>query len=127
MKYLFAQWSALVLKLKKHPVCIFLDYDGVLAPIADTPQQALMSKTMKHVLRGLANNSACILAVITGRSIEDIKHTIKIKNIIYAGNHGLEFGNLQTTFKIPVSSKYKIILKEIKNRLTKNVTTRPLK
>lgn len=123
MQYLFAQWSKLSHKLHSKKVCIFLDYDGTLTPITKTPQQALLSKETKRILKNLAQNPRCILVIISGRSLSNIKKMVGIKNIIYVGNHGLEFGDLHTAFRFPISSRYKIILKQIKNNLINELAT----
>ena len=118
MQYVFAQWPKLKRKLQSKQVCIFLDYDGTLTPITKTPQQAILSKEMKRTLKILAQNPHCILIVISGRALSNLKKMIRLKNIIYIGSHGLEFGDLHTAFSIPISLKYKTILKQIKNKLS---------
>ena len=117
MQYLFAKWPELSLKIKNHHVCVFLDYDGVLAPITNIPCQAVIPKETKHILRRLVDKSNLTLAIVSGRSIKNIKGMVKIKNIIYAGNHGLEVGDLQTSCEIPVSLRYKTELKRVKKEL----------
>lgn len=117
MQYLFTQWPKLKRKLQGKLVCIFLDYDGTLTQITKTPQQAVLSKEVKRTLKLLAQNPRCILIVISGRALNNLKKIIRIKNIIYVGNHGLEFGDLRTAFSVPISLKHKTILKQIKNEL----------
>src|SRR4030067_3212226 len=117
MQYLFVKWPEFSLKIKNHHVCIFLDYDGVLAPITDIPCQVVIPKETKHILRRLVDKSNLTLAIVSGRSIKNIKGMVKIKNIIYAGNHGLEVGDLQTSCEIPVSLRYKTKLERVKKEL----------
>lgn len=117
MQDLLVKWPELSLKIKNNYICIFLDYDGVLAPIAATPCQAILPKKTKCILKQLISKSNLTLAIISGRSIKNIVGMVKIKNIIYAGNHGLEFGNSQTTFEVPVSLQYKIEFKQLKKEL----------
>lgn len=118
MHYLFDKWPELSLKIKDHHICIFLDYDGVLAPIADTPNQAVLPKITKCILKKLSCKPNFTVAIISGRSIKNIIDMVKIKkNLVYAGNHGLEFGNSQTTFEIPLALQYKSEFKQLKKEL----------
>lgn len=71
-------------------VYLFLDYDGTLVPIADTPAKAVIPKRTKEILRGLALGGGCKLAVISGRSLKDIKKMVGVRGIVYSGNHGFE-------------------------------------
>jgi len=71
-------------------VYLFLDYDGTLVPIADTPGKAVIPKGTKDLLRRLALDGGCRLAVISGRSLKDIKKMVGVRGIVYSGNHGLE-------------------------------------
>lgn len=122
MQNLLAKWSELSIKIKNHYICVFLDYDGVLTPITNTPCQAVLPKKIKCILKQLARKSNLMLAIISGRSIKNIMDMVKIKNIIYAGNHGLEFGDSQTTFELPLSLQYKTGLKQLKSELTNRLT-----
>ena len=77
--------------LKSSPVRILiLDFDGTLAPIVNTPEEASLSREMKNALEGLSSKKDLYLAILSGRSLEDLKKKVNIKNIIYGGTHGLE-------------------------------------
>ncbi len=69
---------------------LFLDFDGTLAPIVKTPQEAYLDSSVKKILKKISENKNFILGIISGRTIKDVKKRVGIKNILYAGNHGLE-------------------------------------
>ena len=70
---------------------MLLDYDGTLAEITKHPNHTLMSDAMAKIMKELAENPKIFLAVISGRSLDELKMKIGIEeNIIYSGNHGLE-------------------------------------
>jgi trehalose 6-phosphate phosphatase len=69
---------------------LFLDFDGTLAPIARAPALARLNPEMRAILQSLANDGHHVLAIVSGRSLTDLKRLVKIPEIIYAGNHGLE-------------------------------------
>lgn len=69
---------------------IFLDFDGTLAPIADSPRLAQLPLGTRATLERLARCGGCTLGIISGRSLEDVRRRVGIDGLIYAGNHGLE-------------------------------------
>lgn len=117
MKYLFSHWNKLKNRLSDKSILLFLDYDGTLTPIAETPEKAVISREAKDLLNRLSKKSYCSVAIISGRSLSDIKTIVGIKDIIYAGNHGLEIEGPKIKFESPVSLRYKRILEHIKDDL----------
>jgi alpha,alpha-trehalose-phosphate synthase [UDP-forming]/trehalose-phosphatase len=75
-------------RIPKNNVFLFLDYDGTLTPIVNRPENAFLSERMHAILMKLNENIP--IAIISGRSINDIKQRINIEKMIYAGNHGAE-------------------------------------
>nr|BAH28884.1 trehalose-6-phosphate synthase alpha [Polypedilum vanderplanki]BAH28886.1 trehalose-6-phosphate synthase alpha [Polypedilum vanderplanki] len=73
-----------------HKLALLLDYDGTLAPIAPHPDLATLPQETKNVLHRLSNLNEVYIAVISGRSVENVKNMVGIEGITYAGNHGLE-------------------------------------
>jgi trehalose-phosphatase len=68
---------------------IFLDFDGVLAPIVSHPDDAYPPETTREVLRGLVERYA-LVGVISGRAGDDVRARIAVDGIVYVGSHGLE-------------------------------------
>jgi trehalose 6-phosphate phosphatase len=66
------------------------DFDGVLAPIVDDPDDPLPTPENKRALRRLDAHPATVVAVISGRSLADLRPRVGMENLVYAGNHGLE-------------------------------------
>ena len=71
-------------------LCLLLDYDGTLAPHGSHPDLTVLPPATKEVLQRLADMPEVFVSVITGRCIPDIKAKVNIKNITYAGNHGID-------------------------------------
>lgn len=113
MRYLFSDWPKISKKLRNHHLCIFLDYDGTLAPITKLPNLAKLPEKTKEVLQSLVATHACHVAMVSGRQINNLYSLVGIKDIIYAGNHGLEVSALGSKIKIPVSLAYKKLIKSI--------------
>jgi trehalose-phosphatase len=71
-------------------ILLFLDYDGTLTPIAARPEMAVLSSPVREILKQISQHSLFKLAIITGRSLSDIRVLVGLENITYVGNHGLE-------------------------------------
>ena len=67
---------------------VFLDYDGTLTPIVLRPQEAILSSSMREVLRALA--AKVPVAILSGRDLEDLRQRVSIEGIVYAGSHGFD-------------------------------------
>ena len=68
---------------------LFLDVDGVLAPIVPRPEDARVPDETRHELRRLDERYA-LLACITGRASQDAERVVGVPGLVYVGNHGLE-------------------------------------
>jgi trehalose 6-phosphate phosphatase len=68
---------------------IFLDVDGVLAPIVARPEDARVPEGTRAQLRRLAARYG-LVACVTGRSSELARTIVGVDELTYAGEHGLE-------------------------------------
>jgi len=72
-------------------VLMLLDFDGTLSPIVSTPARAKLPKATKDILLKLVMVNKIRLGIISGRQLDDVKKKVDIKNIVYSGNHGMEW------------------------------------
>lgn len=77
-------------RLDASPLALMLDIDGTLAPIAPTPERAMVPRATREVLRRLAVLPEVIVALITGRSAEDALRMADLPGLWIIGSHGLE-------------------------------------
>ena len=68
---------------------IFLDMDGVLAPIVERPDDAAVPEEARAELRRLVGRYP-LVAVVTGRDGEDAQGRVGVDGIVYVGSHGLD-------------------------------------
>jgi len=69
---------------------LFLDFDGTLSPIVDDPSKAVIGKEAAAWLKKAAADENIRLAIVTGRSLKDIRKMVGAKDVIFAANHGAE-------------------------------------
>ncbi len=123
VSYLFSSWEGIRKTIKNKFIYLFLDYDGTLSPIADTPGKAIMPDRARDLLSRLSKISNCRIAIVSGRRLSDISRRVGLKNIVYVGNHGFEIKGPKIKFKSPVTPKFRSHLKEIKAKLKKSLST----
>jgi trehalose 6-phosphate phosphatase len=68
----------------------FLDVDGTLIDIADTPGAAFVDTELLDLIARLYQKSGGAMALVSGRSISDLEHLLGTLHLPLAGQHGLE-------------------------------------
>jgi trehalose 6-phosphate phosphatase len=68
---------------------LFLDFDGVLAPIVARPEDAWPTAGTRAELERLVGRYA-IVAVVSGRAGEDVRKRLAVDGVVCVGSHGLE-------------------------------------
>lgn len=68
---------------------IFCDFDGTLSTIVDQPREARAVPGAEDVLADLARTFA-VVAVISGRSLDDLRSRLDADGVILAGSYGRE-------------------------------------
>lgn len=128
MRHLFQCWDEVVKQVKEATqILLFLDYDGTLTPIVARPEMAVLSSQAREILKQISHHSLFKLAIISGRSLSEIKTLLGLENITYVGNHGLEIecspcycqerSPETTTFIHPIAKEFKPRLKRLEQRL----------
>jgi len=121
MRYLFNYWNQLCQRLQDRPISLFLDYDGTLVPIAKTPQQAVIGQAARSLLFSLTQIPGYKLAIISGRSAQEVKKIVGLSKITYVGNHGLEIKGPGLNYEFPLPQGYKKLIKQINSKLIANL------
>jgi trehalose 6-phosphate phosphatase len=83
--------AALLERLSAEPQLagLFLDFDGVLAPIVDRPDDAYPPPEARVELERLVTRYA-LVAVVSGRTGDDVRRRVGVEGVVIAGSHGLE-------------------------------------
>ena len=122
MKHLFEGWESIQAKIQQAlNLFLFLDYDGTLTSIVSRPELAFCPSDVKRCLEELRDLSNVYIAIISGRSLKDLRKKVGVSGIIYVGNHGLEIeypdGRQKKIFSSTRAGELKNITQDLKNSL----------
>jgi trehalose-phosphatase len=98
-----ATTDALLDRLTAAPgeAALFLDFDGVLAPIVERPEDAYPPAETRAELARLAGRYA-LVAVVSGRSGDDVGARVAVEGVVYVGSHGLELDHEAERWRQPI-------------------------
>jgi trehalose 6-phosphate phosphatase len=90
-------------------ILLALDYDGTLSPIAARPEDAVMAPETVAVLRDLAASDHVSVAIVSGRSVSDLRRMTQL-DLTLVGNHGLEIAGATVSFVHPRAAVFRPVL-----------------
>ncbi len=80
---------------------LFLDFDGVLAPIVARPEDAVAPPETRAELERLVARYA-LVAVVSGRAGDDVRERVGVDGVVCVGSHGLEAEPLAERWRQPL-------------------------
>jgi len=105
-------------------LAVFLDYDGTLTPIVETPDRAVMHEDMREAVIDLSRQ--CPLGIISGRDLRDVKDKVKIDSIVYAGSHGFDIAGPEgLQVENTVGEEFLPVLDKAEKELSQNLRSLP--
>jgi trehalose 6-phosphate phosphatase len=104
-KYLFNNLKYLKTFKNDNSTAIITDVDGTISEIAPTPDEAVVTDSMRRELVKLKDKFR-LVAVISGRSALNAREMVGVNGLLYVGNHGLEFLKDGDLFMFPEVRKY---------------------
>lgn len=116
-KYLFKHLEDLE-EFKDNKTAIITDIDGTISEIAPTPNEAVVSSNMRTELIKLKDKFK-LVAVVSGRSVLNAKNMVGVEDLLYVGNHGLEYLKDGKILMAPGAAGYLDIMKDVGNELKK--------
>ena len=69
---------------------LFLDFDGTLIELAETPASILVPPGLAPLLERLHDRLAGRLAIVSGRAVDDLESHLPAMSIAFSGSHGVE-------------------------------------
>lgn len=104
---------------------VFLDFDGTLAPLVDHPSQAAIPIATRDALAALSQVPGVLVAVISGRALDDVEARVGVAGLIYAGNHGLEIHGPSLRFTEPRAIAARPVLRQLREALAEKIRSIP--
>ncbi|MDE0879275.1 MAG: trehalose-phosphatase [Sphingomonas bacterium] len=69
---------------------LFLDFDGTLVDLADTPDAVMVDSALAAIVARLAARLDGRIAIVSGRPVDEIQSLFGQRQLIISGSHGLE-------------------------------------
>lgn len=114
--------DSLAQRLTSHRPAVFLDYDGVLTPIVDRPEDAVLPDSMRHTVRSLSHR--CPVCVISGRDRAVVQRLMRIDDLVVAGSHGFDIWSPTTgTMSYPGQQRFHELISHATERIRGEVSS----
>ena len=102
-------------------IFLFLDFDGTLVPIQDDPGACVLSPEVRDQLEMLASSGGSRVAVLSGRSLAELRKRVAVSGACYGGNHGLHISGRGLKFIHPVAEDTKKLIAKVGRALLKEI------
>jgi trehalose 6-phosphate phosphatase len=106
-------------------IVLLLDFDGTLAPIVDSPAEAVLPETTRRILSIMVESRRFLLALVSGRRVVDLQHRVRLPDVVYAGNHGLEIRGGGVDFTDPIALEQRPALQVLLSTLSEELKAAP--
>jgi trehalose-phosphatase len=121
MRPLWHDWEVLAGELvSEKRLLLLLDFDGTLAPFEESPRRARLPGATKALIARLKARPGVNVAVVSGRSVKDIRRRVNLRGVYYAGNHGLEIEGPRFSFRHPRAAALRPAMQELARALRKD-------
>jgi trehalose-phosphatase len=100
---------------------VMTDYDGTLTPIVAVPAAARLAPSVRTTLAGLATRPRVSVAVISGRSLPDVRERVEVAGAVYAGCHGLMIEGPGLAFVHPEAAAARPLMVELGTELSREL------
>jgi trehalose-phosphatase len=98
-------------------VLLVCGYDGALVPHVQPNEVTHMAETVHEHLLKLSEIPSVRLAVMSGRSLLELRERLSIPDCHYLGNHGLEICGPEINFHHAVAEKFRPAIHDAANTL----------
>ncbi|HEX2618614.1 MAG TPA: trehalose-phosphatase, partial [Phototrophicaceae bacterium] len=93
------------------------DMDGTISPIVPRPEDAQVTQRSRELLEALKAHMT-VVAVVSGRSVADLRARVGLDDLVYTGNHGMERWNQGEIQINPAALEFRPAIARALNQLT---------
>jgi trehalose-phosphatase len=91
VKSLWPEWPRVRERIAmQKSVFLLFDFDGTLAPLAGRNDAARLPEAIRGLLGSLQHLPRVRVAILSGRSLQDLRARVNLPALYYSGNHGME-------------------------------------
>jgi len=112
--------SPLLPLLRDAPFGLMTDLDGTISPLTGAPAEAAVSPTCRRHLEAIAQRAA-LVAVVSGRAVEEVRRLVGLEGIIYVGLHGFSLP-MPPAWSEASMATYTVLVRSILDELRRTVT-----
>lgn len=102
-------------------IAILSDFDGTLAELVPRPEDAVLLPEAKAALTALTARTGAMVAIVSGRALEDLRSRVDVPDLLLAGNHGLEIEGRSLYYRHPGAVSLQPQLRDFCNLLRKEL------
>jgi trehalose 6-phosphate phosphatase len=100
-------WPRIAARLRTASLfALFLDFDGTLVDLRSRPEEVRVPARVRRILGSLARHPGIVVAIVSGRSVWNLRRLLKEDRIRYFGLHGAESDGISPS----LSRKTKLVL-----------------
>jgi len=117
----FFSFDLSTLKGHYEGLLLMLDFDGTLVPIMNNPADCYLSPEIRRYLSMICHAKGFAVAVISGRSLSDVRKRVPVRGIYYSGSHGLEIFGPTFNFAHPDAVHMKAAIDRLRKLIMKRM------
>ncbi|WP_106849930.1 trehalose-phosphatase [Blastococcus sp. Marseille-P5729] len=117
----FTQFDTFEQQAAGRRVAIFSDYDGVLTPIVDRPEDAVITPQMGASVRRLS--TACSVCIVSGRDREVVQELMGVDDLVVAGSHGFDIWSPSAgAIEMRMGGEHKELIEQARDQVTEELS-----
>lgn len=102
-------------------IAIFSDYDGVLTPIVDRPEDAVISPQMRASVRRLSTE--CSVCIVSGRDREVVQELMGVDDLVVAGSHGFDIWSPSAgAIEMRMGDEHQELIEQARDQVTEELS-----
>jgi trehalose 6-phosphate phosphatase len=112
--------SPILALVREGPFGLITDLDGTISPLFRTPAEATISSACRSHLGAIAAHAA-LVAVVSGRTAEEVRRIVGVDDIVYVGLHGFSLP-MPPAWSEATMATYSVLARSVLDELRRTLT-----